>query len=427
MNYLSPLFIFSTLCISQAQNPFVFEHKQEFLGYQRYSDVETGPTSINPNNTVADLSQNLLSLNLRGDFKAKWGWLEGSWGPRGLINATLSDFNTEARRLGYFNWELYSQFAKLKTSFGQHLYVIGGRYRTDWGPSTFVNPSNPFVIETGRVNPKIEAPPRDFIQVNYALDSWELGLIANVGPGEESFFRSPFFTFSRTYAAILDYYGQSQNLSFILSGDESGHRRVAGYGQKSLSNSVVTWVDASLEQGIHLFIPSQDTSLIRWKMEDDENRNAELFHAAVAGLSYTTMLGPTISMEYYRNDKGYDQNEAKRYYDMIAGSAAYRFDLLALLGRRNLGRAINVGQPFLRRNYLFFQVGQTDVWSQFDYNVRYIQNLDDGGGQISSVCEWNLANRWQIFLVGLLGGGDSHTEFGRFLNGQLMTGFIFRT
>jgi hypothetical protein len=201
-------------------------------------------------------------------------------------------------------------------------------------------------------------------------------------------------------------------------------------GQKSVGQAILIWCDAGWQRAGHFFLPRRtvfdETRLTGWEMRDVAQ--LEIWsYAALAGASYTTEWGPTLSLEAYVNDRGYSDKERNDYYKMIDELSAIRFDARTAQARLALARAINPGAAFIGRHYLFAQINQNDLAGMFDLNVRGIQSLDDGGHLASTVLEWNFAPMWQAYLVGLVGFGADTDEFGRFLRGQIMLGVVYRS
>ena len=120
------------------------------------------------------------------------------------------------------------------------MYVLGGRYVKELGPSILYNPSNPFVIETGRLNPKLEIEPMDFVEFNYSMGlSWEATLIGNIASNffmeEDSFDTQTSKAFKRIidqseliYHKIPQYdkgiIGSGLNKKYLSSGRQSDTR-----------------------------------------------------------------------------------------------------------------------------------------------------------------------------------------------------------
>jgi hypothetical protein len=417
--------------IANAEFGRVIQHSHEVFLWDRVSELETGRGFPNEQNRVARLDPQLGSLQYRGRFTAQWepegtaSNLQAHWAPRALFFLALPGWREDVAPDEGIDWEFMSQTARLRINIGDAWQIQGGRYRLDFGPSTFVAPSNPFVIGTGRINPKVEQRPRDFLQSSYSGADYSLTAIANLGQGEDTDYQDPFFDFKRRYALLLDLYGMAGNFSGLLSREESDSWRLGAFGQYNLSPSILAWSDLALELGPRIYYPQSMVAAPGWRMTESPT-DGNAYYAALLGASYTTFWGPTVSLEGYRNDMGFTEGEWNRLDKMTRELSTRRYDASAALARGELARGLNSGRALLRRNYLFAQISEADRWAQVDYNVRSILNLDDGGGQLSLLVEWNFHASWQMFVVGLAGVGERESEFMRFLPWQFMGGFIYR-
>ncbi len=88
------------------------------------------------------------------------------------------------------------------------------------GPAFLISPSNPFIKDNGRDNPKTEVGGLTYARllwIPYA--SWSASFIANIDDGAHTFF-NPFY---KKYAVKIDYTGFEKYGSVIFSHEESGH------------------------------------------------------------------------------------------------------------------------------------------------------------------------------------------------------------
>ena len=324
--------------------------------------------------------------------------------------------------------EFYFQELKLKWQINDALYLTGGRYVKQLGTSIFINPSNPFLISTGRINPKLEVRPSDFVELNLSTKkNWDFSLIANVSKGEDPIYDAPFFKFEREYAFQAEFYGGSENAGAIFSLNENGKYHLGLFGQKNINDAVVVWLDGALDYKMNRFYPilGHHTNLLEYEMINGV-LNKKLFITGLVGSSYTFSFGPTLYLEYLYNGKGYSKQEFNLYNQLIASSVNYNFDITRNLSDLNLGRAINTGMQYVRRNYIFSQLGQNDLFGKINYNIRYFYSFDDSSSQFSTLLEWNALDNLEVYTVFLSNLGDQQSDFKRLINSQLMIGLIWR-
>ncbi len=392
----------------------------DVLPFVQFTDVVNEVGTLNLNNRIADLNATEGGVFIRPNFKFDKDQFSLRISPR---------FNTIISEDKKPDLEFYFQSLKGKYLIGDSFYIAGGRYLKQFGTSIFINPSNPFFLDAGRLNPKIEVRPMDFVEFNWSTKkNIDFTLIANLGKGEtQTVFDDPFFEFSRKYGVLVEYYGDSYNIGSIVSASEEENYHLGVYAQKNIGEAVVVWMDSAIEHKINRFYPVEGhpTELIDFNMINGD-RNDDLFFSGLLGASYTFNAGPTLNLEYYHNSKGYNDDETELYYQVIASAIDFNFDVTRDLSDRNLGRGINTGMPYIRKNYLFSQLGENDVFGKLNYNLRYFYSFDDKGSQVSGILEWNLLDQLEIFSVGLINIGPEKTDFKRVLKNTLMVGLNYR-
>lgn len=397
----------------------------DILAFGRQGEFADEPGTLNPENRIARLSTYDGGLYLRPELKytnKNFGvWIK----PR--LNLDFKDNTSNQSGEDDFEAEFYFQELKVRWYINQSSYLIAGRYLKNIGSSVFINPSNPFFIDPGRLNPKFEIRPKDFVEYNLSKNRWSFSLIANLHEGQSPLFQEPFFEFDRRYALFAEYYGDSDNYGAIFSMDEAERIHFGYFGQKTVNEAVVAWIDGSVEYKPNRFYPQQghSTGLIAYDMVNG-SENEKVFYTALAGISYTFKIGPTLQLEYYFNGKGYSDEEFDLFQEVIASSVNYNFDITRVLSDRNLGRGINTGMPYIRKHYLFSQLGQNDVFDQLNFNFRYFYAFEDSSSQFSSLIEWNVTPSLEIHSIVLKNFGGRDTDFNRFLDHQIMLGLLYK-
>ncbi|MDQ1152382.1 hypothetical protein QE382_004366 [Sphingobacterium zeae] len=397
----------------------------DVLTFSRNLRFRENEHTVNFENRVAKLD--------RGDFGAYF---------RPLISFEIDNIkldiqprlNTEYDQINkeYVLDNFFFQKFKADVQLGTKVKLSGGRYFKTIGTSLITNPSNLFFIETNPINPKLEIAPKDFFEIAFsATKDLNINLIANLGKGEDKYYVAPYFDFKRQYGVQVDFYSGSFQNGLIFSIDESKRWGVGTYGQKTVGNSLVFWIDANLKYKPNRFysqIPMapEIRDIINYEMVNGEE-NSHVYVQGLFGMSYTFNFGPTLNLEYYHNGIGYNRSQLDRYWTMIYQASDYNFDISEQLSNRNMGRAINPGMQFIRKNYIFSQFGQNDLFGKLNFFVRYLNCLDDKSQQLSALIEYNLSNRLELFTTVLFNPTrNTKTDFGRLVKNQIMTGLIYR-
>ncbi len=390
----------------------------DILPFTRITKFDESTEGINPQNRIAGLDHYNAGVYIRPDVKFRKHAVSMFIKPR---------LNTDWREGKGLETEFYFQQAKLKIQLNDALYVAGGQYIKSIGTSVYINPSNPYFLESGRLNPKIELRPMNFVELNFTKGNWDFSFISNVHEGEAELFGFPFFNFERQHGLLAEYYGESQTIGTILSISEDKRYHLGFYGQRNLSDATLVWFDGAINYNPNRFYPQDghSTELLPFEMVNG-SENKKYFFSGLLGASYTFSFGPTLNLEYYYNGKGYDDKTFDLYNETIVSGSLSNFDIIFDLSNLNLGRAANTGLPYLRRNYLFSQIGENDLFGELSYNLRYFYSFDDQSSQFSSLIEWNTWDNLELFSVFIANIGAERSSFNNLLNNQLMLGAIWR-
>jgi hypothetical protein len=408
------------------KRPFTWSFQIMVFGRTTGFQDKTG--SLNPENRIAKINNYDGGLYLRPEFKYKLNKFDFWVKPRLHL-----DFPKNVNPRGTYVWEfgnnsseVFFQELKSRWQINDKIFIQGGRYFKQIGTSIFINPSNPFIVNTSRLNPKIELVPMDFVEVNFTSnDAWNYTLIANLGAAQTGIYKEPFFDFSRKYGLLIEHYGASDNAGLILSMDENQKYHLGGYAQKNVSDALLIWTDFSVDYRINRFYPvvGNQTKLIDYEMVNG-SENDKLFVNGLIGASYTFNWGPTLQVEYYHNGKGYNDEQFKISKDLIASGKDFNFDVTRKLTDLNLGRTINTGLSYNRQNYLFTQLNQNDLFGKLNVNLRNLYSIDDGVNQLSTLLEYDVADNLEIYGIALNSTSPKEIDLTKLINYQVMIGLI---
>lgn len=406
--------------------PHHFSWSAQIMTFVRATNFSKKPGTVNPENRIAKLNRYDGGIYLRPELKYENGPIEVVAKPR--LNININGDKGGLFERDKYDSRLYIQELKAKWQLKQNLYLMAGRYVKYMGTSAFFNPSNPFILDNlGTLNPKLEIEPMDFAELNWSAHTdWNFSLIANLGDAGKTIYQYPFFTFKRSYGLFGEYYGDSENFGFLATADEAQRYHAGWYGHKNVSEALVLWTDCAVDYNPNRFYPvtGHYTNLVNYEMVNGGN-NKRLFFTGLLGGSYTFKAGPTLQVNYLYNGKGYNSGQMDMYNRMIKTSSDYNFDITKQLANMNLGRALNTGTLYLRHHYVFSQLGDSDIFGQLDYNIRYLYSFDDRGSQLSSLLEWNLKDNMQAYSVAIANFGK-RTDLNKLLKLQWMLGITFK-
>ncbi len=145
----------------------------------------------------------------------------------------------------------------------------------------------------------------------------------------------------------------------------------------------------------------------------DGSRTTETFDAAswLLGIRYLTPTETTFIIEYYRNGKGYTEEEAQDYYDFIGTATDPELESL-----RNTSKPYQ--RPNFMRDYLYLRASHKEPFGLLYVTpaVTSIVNVDDASYNIipeisyTGITNLELRLRFNAIL------GNDGTEFGEKLN-----------
>jgi hypothetical protein len=338
-------------------------------------EISTYQASINPRVDL-NLDFRRLELGIKQRFIYLWQrWDEGF--PEGEEDSLAQFYTNE--------W-----FARYRVT--DELFVSYGRENLQWGPSVLLSSSNPFNKENGRNNPRVEVPGLGYARAVWIPNStWAVSFIANTDEGRLG--RQQGFGLSQSgfaggstqgadfqpgYALKIDWTGEGKYFSVIPSYREHTGYRVGFFGGWNVTDALLLYGEGS----------------------HGDYGDYEL----LGGASYTFEAGPTVNLEYFHNENGCLED---------------RIDLCFRRGE------IDSTDPMFRQDYMMFQYSDTEVWNDFNINLRVIHNLNDQSNRLIGIFEYEATDHTLLYVIanGFTGSRDS--EFGSLLNYSFFVGAAY--
>ncbi|NTV11791.1 MAG: hypothetical protein HGA47_13635 [Zoogloea sp.] len=185
-------------------------------------------------------------------------------------------------------------------------------------------------------------------------------------------------TFRRTYALKLDYTGKDGYFSVIPSYKEQGEHRLGFFGGWNASDALLLYVEGSAH-----------------RHSDAQGQ---------VGASYTFESGPTVNVEYFRDNNGCVD---KTLLECFQTGEVTTNDIL------------------YRRNYLALQYTDTKLLDDLSLNLRLIRDINDDSSRLVAIFEYELGRQAQLYLIGNRFFGKTDTEFGSLLQSSIFAGIGF--
>jgi len=393
-----------------------FSYEFRILATETVSEVSD--SALNPVN-ILEIPKYTFNLNLRPDFYLNYRKLKLMAKPRNIM--TWSRFE-DGFRDGDSDWdnELFVNEWLAGLQLTNSLFVSYGRENLQWGPSILLSPSNPFFLDNGLRNPKLEVRGQDFARMVWVPSlTWSISAIANTGEGANDLIED----FEPAYALKIDYTGYRNYFSIIPSYREEDRAYLGVFGGWTVMDGLLLYAEASTSQGTDVLYPVETgrttpsgVPIIRLEQTEDDSNSLET--VALFGASYTFEMGPTLTLEYLYNGPGYDDEQADLVTDFVTevGRVLAILPPNLVLNFFDLNNFIDIGLPLFRRHYLNLQYQHQRIWNDFSLGLRYTLNLDDYSSQLIPIALYDLTDHTQAFVVGTQNFGDEDDEFRLFVD-----------
>ena len=437
-----------------ADRPYIKRLKGSFSGDLRVLTYGVAQNPVNstqnPNNIVG-LPSYVGNMEIRPDLRFNTNYLDAAFKPRLLLDY---QYWKEGQRNGDTEWndKWYVNEWLVRLKALDKIFLSYGRENLQWGPSFLYSPSNPFFFDNGRSNPYMEVPGMDFGRLVFVPHMlWTTSFIVNTDQGRNTLLGTD--AFEKTYAVKIDYTGNQNYASLILSQKDS--KDTVGYfGGWTVSDALLLYSEGSMRKGsdalypdlrkatlmkslLETLIPSYSplgpvldryTTLRAAIMGKTRQDDSDIYPIVLVGSSYTFETIGTLSLEYMYNAPGYTKEEADLYY-LLRGNAAYAYADMGvfpeLLAQDTLYQTGYTGLRFLRKNYAMLQYYKGNIFNKLDTTLRWTQNIDDGSAQFLGLLSYSLGNRLELFSSGVVNSGKADSEFGTFIDYQFMFGFKY--
>lgn len=371
---------------------------------------------FNRENTIAEIADDQLDMQWRGKIAVKNHAWNATAMPRLGYRGTEINSDKDSESLAYLQeFNLQYQSRNFSMQYGRELLY--------WGPGIFESPSNPFYGVVDQINPFVEPDARDFFRARYAFDTvWSGGAIANVDLGRDTDIKD-YPDFEPIYALTLDYIADSFALGGVFAARD-GDSWLGMHGQLTMNDATIVYLDAAVRQGSAALAPVREpSSPVGWKYEQAHGNGTWQTDVLVGG-SYTFLNGGVITLEYRRNEEGYDNRRYRDYQQLVmdADTALASDPALIPVAASLLGQSGNVYARTLTRNYANIQYYKRDVIDNMTLSFVVSGNLDDHGTSLTTMVNYYLAKHWRVAGYFIRNMGPADTEYRRYVDRAVFAG-----
>lgn len=369
----------------------------------------------NPGNGFAQLSDNGLVFTIKPDMSLVYDdWL---FFAKPRLEFEYKTYEISGSKSDASNDKIHIIEFQARRQLSERLFVSYGWENLQWGPSFLYSPSNPFFRDNGKKDLVQDLEGKGLFKLTFVHDfSWSSSLIYNSDKG--AFNESDF---EKTLALKIDYSGDETYAAIILSHTENRETKIGGFGGATVSDAVILYTEASIQQGSHALFPVAVQGPLNWEMSATKKDDHSLYATALAGMGYTFESGDTMTFEYLYYGQGYDSGEASQFSQLKNDAAAFYTSSTALTGygTQLLGQSAGNRLDFLRKNYLLVQYLNDDIIDDVDLISRITYCIDDGSSRLYSSISWDFNDHTELLMSGMMNTGSSDNSFGIFLDYQI--------
>jgi hypothetical protein len=355
---------------------------------------------LNPEN-VLTLDRNRLNMKTETIMKYISNPIILNLGIRYFYNPPFA-FDEDRAFLDRRNIIFFDE-AKITWNVMDNAVITFGRQKFFWGPGFIKNPINVLNPPTDFRNPFFRLEEKSGVtsitgSVYSERTTITLALIPNMFKerysqeytiGKENIEDS--ITALKVDTVVLN-----TDLSFLLYMQE-GEIPKFGLAFSRIINDVGIHGEALLQKGSHRKYINLDLPQVIEERYRDSDR---LFGDYIIGLRYRSDSGHDLLVEYYRNDSGYNNKERDEFINLIKNQ---RF-----LGIGNM----LFWEDTLRKNYLFFRVGLSEILPKLSLELLSVFNIDDRSFLAGSGLQYRVSEKVEAYMNIRTLHGNKESEFG---------------
>lgn len=159
------------------------------------------------------------------------------------------------------------------------------------------------------------------------------------------------------------------------------------------------------DSGQYYFPAGEELEAIK-KADDD------LYVNFAVGLNYSFPENSKISLEYFRNDEGYDDDEFDNFYNFLKNDSELYLTTLDQTLKNKILKANQILGDRIGRNYLSINYDRPFTFDDFNPHLGAIINMDDNSFLLNGALEYSLRDDIIIKLDMKWYIGDDDTEYG---------------
>jgi hypothetical protein len=385
-----------------------FRYRSEVLSLYNFASFIRD--DLNPKGSVVSIPSRSGNLEIRPNFRMKWGSIAAGIKPR-LSGELIFNNDNGYTDSTHDSLDFYVNEAFFRLKLPKAFTVSIMREGLLWGPGFIQSPSCPFYTKTLNTKPLSELSGKDFVSVSFWPSEW-LNFSSYINFGRGNFQKSPFEgSYNKMYAFKANITHSRFFIESVLSADEKGEI-FGGLNAKFVPvDEIITYLDFGINQKPDAYYPVSDRSNpLGFSFRQRESDEQCLTPEVLVGISYTFLTGAIVGIEYFYYGLGYNDQEANDYFELLNRSRTVleKNDIseispdLFQLARGNMFIAMNNSLSYLRKNYCILYFTKNEFLDRISIISGLIANIDDASGQGFGTFYVDL-NEWsQVVVSGIV-------------------------
>ncbi len=362
--------------------------------------------SVNPGNQTLQLPRIKNQLEFRGEVKIR----ETKW--QTVVRPQL--WTAQQTRTVNFQDEKYTKNkfdltdAFIEYNWNSYLATTVGLQVYQWGPSEFMNASNPFFhFNSNQKNLLYKEKGKALLRANISFNK-ENNLVIAVEPvsnqepewiSDDAFTTKGFIKYEKSWSGTLNSVGFSAGVA------EKSNFFVGEYFNWSANDIFSVYADMKQQKDLVNFEPVQNGS--SFDLAQPENYKNRWSTLGVAGIRIEQSVD--LRFEYIYNGAGYNLERTNQ-----AVAAATNF--ISPNYAQNVRRFFRPGLELIGQKYFYTSLRVTDpIWIQnFSFYLRWLQSLQDRTSQVQVELEKSVLDAWTFYAGQTLGTFETRTSTSEF-------------
>ena len=372
--------------------------------------------SVNPGNQVLQLPQIKNQFEVRAEAKLREKNWQALIRPQLWISDQQREVNGLTEKISKNKIDLTDAF--LEANWSSYFTTTLGLQVYQWGPSEFMNASNPFFhFNPSQKNLLYKEKGRGLVRANISFNK-ENSLVVAVEPAsnqdhewisEDQFTPKGFIKYEKSWSGTLNSVGISTGVA------EKNNIFVGEYFNLAINDVFSFYADVKQQQNLVNYLPVKSGGgydLLPPK--DEKGRWANL---GVVGFRIEQTVD--LRFEYIYNEAGLNLQQKDEAIAAATNFFSARY-------AQNAQRFFRPGLELIGKQYFYTSLRVTDPPGLINFNfyLRWLQSMQDQTSQVQVEIEKSFLDAWTFYAGQTMGNFETKTSTSEFRTVQKGEAFL---